>query len=137
MIVLPMWPSVSPTGHHQIVHVLGENGADSVNRVVSIEPFALGSFASASNARRQFRLGLWPKDKAWRHAPPASLRRTFSQGMAESGFAMCSASRRSSSASCSGVQRELGLALGVGEAVPQRHGDLDPLTRGELEQLSE
>src|SRR6266511_2103126 len=76
MIVLPMWPSVSPTGHHQIVHVLGENGADSVNRVVSIEPFALGFFASASNARRQFRLGLWPKDKGWRHAPPASLRRT-------------------------------------------------------------
>jgi len=36
-----------------------------------------------------------------------------------------------------GGQRELGLALGVGEAVPQRHGDLDPLTRGELEQLSE
>src|SRR5207237_1762568 len=30
----------------------------------------------------QFRLGLWPKDKAWLHAPPVSLRRTSSQGMA-------------------------------------------------------
>ena len=38
-------------------------------------------------------LGFPPKDKARRHAPRASFRRTSSQGMAEPGFATCSAMR--------------------------------------------
>src|SRR5713101_6512950 len=41
----------------------------------------------------QFGFGLRTKDETRRHTPPASFRRTSSQGMAEPGFAICSARR--------------------------------------------
>ena len=41
----------------------------------------------------QFGLSLGTKDEAGRHTPPASFLRTSSQGMADAGFAMCSARR--------------------------------------------
>src|SRR5207245_838367 len=53
--------------------------------------------------RLDFLVGLWPKGRLAGHFPSRSLRRTSSQGIADSGFARCSAQRRSSSAFCSGL----------------------------------
>ena len=54
---------------------------------------------------KHFVFGLRPEDHLPRHAQPSSLRRTSDQGMAEPGFSMCSAQRRSSSARCASVNR--------------------------------
>ena len=52
---------------------------------------------------QDFILSLRSKVETASHSPRCSLRRTASQGIAEPGFAMCSAQRRSSSTRCSGV----------------------------------
>jgi hypothetical protein len=48
-----------------------------------------------------FFFGLRPKDDTVSHVPSASFRRTSRQGIADLGWASCSAQRRSSSARCS------------------------------------
>jgi hypothetical protein len=78
-------------------------------------------------------LGFRPKDKAGRHAPPASFRRTSRNGRARIRDVFRQAAiqfhlllRR---------EDEFGLALGLGEALPQGKGYLNALAGGKLEKL--
>ena len=69
------------TGQHPVD--LGDEGL-SKTRLLVVVP---------ASGVEDLGLGFRPKDKAGRDAPPASFRRTSSQGMAEPGFATCSAMR--------------------------------------------
>ena len=82
----------------------------------------------------EFRLGFRPKDKAGWHAPPASFRRTSSQGMAEPGFVtFCQAAIQFGL--LVGSEGESGLAFDLCQALPQGHRDLNALVGRESEKL--